>query len=75
MEEPEEPAEESSTEPTSFNPEAPMISLNAITGIRTEDAMQLYITIGNEQFVALLDSGSTHNFVCGDVARRVRLQF
>ena len=36
--------------------------------------MQLYIQIGNEQFVVLLDSGSTHNFVRGDVARRVGLQ-
>ena len=52
-----------------------MISLNAITGIRTEDTMQLYIQIGNEQFVALLDSGSMHNFVRGDVTRRVGLQF
>jgi hypothetical protein len=58
-----------------FNPDAPMISLNAITGIRTEDTMQLYKQIGNEQFVELLDSGSTHNFVHGDVARRVGLQF
>lgn len=52
-----------------------MISLNAITGIRTEDPMQLYITMGNEQFVALLDSGSTHNFIRGDVAHHVGLQF
>jgi hypothetical protein len=36
--------------------------------------MQLYITIGNEQFVALLDSRSTHNFICSHVARRVGLQ-
>ena len=50
-----------------------MISLNALTGIRTEDTMQLYIQIGNEQFVVLLDSGSTHNFVRGDVARHVGL--
>jgi hypothetical protein len=37
--------------------------------------MQVYVTIGNDQFVALLDSGSTHNFVSGEVARRVGLQF
>jgi hypothetical protein len=37
--------------------------------------MQLYISIGNEQFVALLDSGSMHNFIRGDVAHRVSLQF
>jgi hypothetical protein len=37
--------------------------------------MQLYIQIDNEQFVALLDLGSTHNFVHGDVVRRIGLQF
>jgi hypothetical protein len=36
--------------------------------------MQLYITVGNEQFVALLDSRSTHNFIRSHVARRVGLQ-
>jgi hypothetical protein len=51
-----------------------MISLHAITGIRTDDTMQLYVTIGIEQLMALLDSESTHNFVRGDVARRVGLQ-
>jgi hypothetical protein len=52
-----------------------MISLNAIAGIRTQDMMQVYITVGNDQFVALLDSGSTHNFIRGDAAWRVGLQF
>ena len=60
-------------EPATFDPKTPMISLHAITGIRMEDTMQLYVTIGNEQFVALLDSGSTHNFMRGDVTRRVSL--
>jgi len=35
----------------------------------------VYVQIGNEQCVALLDSGSTHNFIRGDVARRVGLHF
>ena len=30
------------------DPETPMISLAAIMGIRTEDTMQLYITMGND---------------------------
>jgi hypothetical protein len=63
------------TEPTAFDPETPMISIHAIAGIRIEDTMQLYISIGNEQFIALLDSGSMHNFIRGDVVRRVGLQF
>ncbi|XP_066395761.1 uncharacterized protein [Miscanthus floridulus] len=81
LEEPEDddpPADTDATataEPATFDPETPMISLHAIAGIRTEDTMQLYITVGNEQFVALLDSGSKHNFIRGDVARRVGLQF
>jgi hypothetical protein len=54
-----------------FDPDKPMISLVAIVGIRTEDTMQVYVQLGNHQFVALLDSGSTHNFVQGDVARRL----
>jgi hypothetical protein len=73
----EEPPEEDTADaqglPDDFDPEKPMISLSAIAGIRTEDTMQIYVTIGNEQFIALLDSGSTHNFVRGDVARRVGL--
>jgi hypothetical protein len=76
MEEPdddnvEEPAADAAN--TMFDPEKPMISLAAIAGVRTEDIMQVYIQLGNHQFVALLDSGSTHNFVRGDVARRVNV--
>ena len=52
-----------------------MISLVAITGIRVEDTMRLYVTVSNKQFIALFNSGSTHNFVHGDVAQRIGLQF
>jgi hypothetical protein len=65
----EEPAADAAN--TEFDSEKPMISLAAIAGVRTEDTMQVYVQLGNHQFVALLDSGSTHNFVRGDVARRV----
>lgn len=58
-----------------YDPDAPLISLNTITGIRTEDTMQLYVQLDNEQIIALLESGSTHNFVHGAVARRLGLQF
>lgn len=68
-------ADTAAAEPAAFEPETPMISLHAIAGIHTEDTMQLYIMVGNEKFVALLDSGSTHNFIRGDVACRVGLQF
>lgn len=74
----EEPEDFEDDEPPSATPSEPSvatISLEAIAGIRTEDTMQVYITLGNEQFVALLDSGSTHNFIRGDGACRVGLQF
>jgi hypothetical protein len=72
---PESDDEDEPPAPTAADPKPAVISLGAIAGIRTEDTMQLYVTIGNEQFVALLDFGSTHNFIRGDVARRVGLQF
>jgi hypothetical protein len=53
----------------------PSISLAAIAGVRTEDTMQVYVQLGGVQCLALLDSGSTHNFVSGSVARRAGLQF
>lgn len=71
----EPPTDANAIEPAAFDLETPMISLHAFARICTEDTMQLYITVGNEQFVALLDSGSMHNFICGDVIRRVDLQF
>ena len=61
--------------PAAFDPDEPLISLHAITGIRTEETMQLYVSIGNEQFIALLDSGSTSNFVRLNVTRRTKLAF
>jgi hypothetical protein len=75
VEEPEESADDEPEAPAPAAQDPPVISLGAITGIRTEDTMQVYVTIGNDQFIALLDSGSTHNFVSGEVARRVGLQF
>jgi hypothetical protein len=53
----------------------PFISLNAITGIRGEDTMQVCITIGTQEFTALLDSGSTTNFINHAAGRVARLLF
>jgi len=41
----------------------PTVSLYAIAGIRTANAMRLPVTINGCRLVALLDSGSTHNFI------------
>ena len=56
-----------------FDPDEPLISLSAITGIRAEDTMQLRVRIGAHELTALLDSGSTHNFVNASAARRTGL--
>lgn len=53
----------------------PLISLHAIAGIRNEDTMQLHVSVGNHAMIALLDSGSTHNFVSAEAARCIGLQF
>lgn len=50
-----------------FDPDKPLISLSAITGIRSEETMQLRVRVGPHELTALLDSGSTqlHQPSCG----------
>jgi hypothetical protein len=55
--------------------EEPLISFHAITGICSEDTMQLHISIGNCVLTALLDISSTHNFISSSAARRAGLHF
>jgi len=52
---------------------APVVSLHAITGIRTEDTMLVPVYIHGHRLTALLDSGSTHNFVHVHLMRRMGL--
>jgi len=61
--------------PHGFDPDAPLISLSAITGIRTEDTMQIRVRMGDQEFTALIDSGSTHNFINLPTGRRAGLRF
>ena len=51
------------------------ISLLAITGVRTSDTMQLVVRVGERELVALLDSGSTHNFISEEMAAQVGSHF
>ena len=51
----------------------PQVSLYAIAGIRTENAMLLPVSVHGHRLVALLDSGSTHNFINADLLRRLHL--
>lgn len=71
---PETDDEDSMTDPATTDP--PIVSLAAIAGVwRTEDTMQVYVQLGDVQCLTLLDSGSTHNFIRGDIARRIGLHF
>jgi len=56
------------------NMDKPLISLSAIAGIRTSETMQIRINLGGASLLALLDSGSTHNFVAVDAAGRTNLR-
>ena len=51
-----------------------VVSLHALAGIRNEQTMLLPVTIHGEQLVALLDTGSTHNFLPETTMRRLGLQ-
>jgi hypothetical protein len=50
--------------------EAPCFSLQAVAGVPTAGTMQIAVALGVTSFVALLDSGSTHNFISEEAARR-----
>ena len=53
---------------------APEISLHAVTGTYTGGTMQLMVTIGTTDFIALVDSGSTHNFLSARVIQAAALE-
>jgi hypothetical protein len=57
--------------------EDPTISLHALTGIQssTTRTMQLQVKVNGATLTALLDSGSTHNFLDANVAARVGIAF
>jgi hypothetical protein len=50
--------------------EAPCFLLQAVAGMPMADTMQLAVVLGAASLVALLDSGSTHNFISEEAARR-----
>lgn len=51
------------------------ISLLAITSVRTNDTMQLVVRVGERELLALLDSGSTDNFISKELAAHVGAPF
>ena len=54
-------------------PGEPQISLHAIAGVRTSETMQMRLTMGGTSLLALIDSGSTHNFIAEEAAARASL--
>jgi hypothetical protein len=40
-----------------------VVSLHAVAGLQMENSMVIYVTIKGERLLALLDTGSTHNFI------------
>ncbi|XP_071678240.1 uncharacterized protein [Lolium perenne] len=60
--------------PTDAAAMAFVVSLHALAGIRHERTMLLPFTIQDEPLVALLDTGSTHNFLPAATMRRLALQ-
>jgi len=53
--------------------ETPQFSLHAIAGVAFSDTMQIRVALGDATLTALLDSGSTHNFISEDAALRFGL--
>jgi len=47
-----------------------MFSLQALAGVAFTDTMQIVVGLGAASLVALLDSGSTHNFISEAAAHR-----
>jgi hypothetical protein len=59
--------------PDATGANALVVSLHALAGIRTDKTLLLPVLIKGEQMSALMDTGSTHNFLNGDTMRRLGL--
>jgi hypothetical protein len=53
--------------------EAPVFSLHAVVGVPGTNTIQLWVTMGTAEFIALIDTGSTHSFIGEDAACRTGL--
>jgi len=67
-----DPLEESAA-PDVTGANALVVSLHALAGIRTDKTLLLPVTINDERLLALMDTGSTHNFLNGDTMSRLGL--
>jgi hypothetical protein len=55
------------------NQDAPVFSLRAVADMPICDTMQARVVVGAAAFITLLDTGSIHNFIAEDAARRTGL--
>lgn len=49
------------------------VSLHALIGIRSANAMQILVDVAGTHLIAFVDSGSTHNFISEEVASCARV--
>ncbi|WVZ54351.1 hypothetical protein U9M48_005159 [Paspalum notatum var. saurae] len=56
-------------------PAEPIISLHAIAGVTASQTMQVPVVLGATTMAALIDSGSTHNFISESAAAKTGLAF
>jgi len=53
--------------------ESPIFSLHVVAGVPFGGTLQIAVSLGGTTLVALLDSGSTHNFIAASAAPRTGL--
>lgn len=49
----------------------PRITLYAVAGVQAADTVRLRVLVQGQEFLTLVDSGSSHNFICMDVAAKL----
>jgi len=70
---PEDAEDTGETHPLTDDKAESVVSLHAIAGVRTKDTMQVPVYIHGHCLTALLDSGSTHNFIHAELMSRIGL--
>ena len=53
--------------------DAPCYSLHAVAGVRLSDTLRVRVVVASVSLIALLDSGSSHNFISERAAQRTDL--